>query len=114
MRGKLCFNVYIKYKLTKWGVKLYELCESTRSYVYDFEIFARETGLSNKPTDVCVRLMNPLLHKGYWLHTDNYYTCPALSDQLPAAQTMTVGTFRPNRVGMPKDLAAPPKKQSTP
>ncbi|XP_012935902.1 piggyBac transposable element-derived protein 4 [Aplysia californica] len=103
-RGRLRFRVYMKDKPHKWGIKLYELCESSSGYVYDFEVYAGIPGLSNRPVDVCKRLMTPLLHKGYVLFTDNYYTCPELVDDLAADDTMCVGTVRANRVGMPKDL----------
>ena len=104
-RGKLRFRVYMKDKPNKWGIKLYELCESSSGYVSDFEIYAADPNLSNKPVDVCVRLMQPYLDRGYWLYTDNYYTCPALAYQLMERGTVSVGTVRHNRVGMPKCLA---------
>ena len=72
----------MKDKPNKWGIKLYELCESSSDYVSDFEIYAADPNQSNKPVDVCVRLMQPYLDRGYWLYTDNYYTCPALAYQL--------------------------------
>ncbi|GFO01917.1 poc1 centriolar protein homolog a [Plakobranchus ocellatus] len=104
-RGKLRFRVYMKDKPNKWGVKLYKLCESSSGYVSDFEIYAADSNLSNKPVDVCLRLMQPYLDKGYWLYTNNYYTCPALAYQLIERRTNCVGTVRSNRVGMPKCLA---------
>ncbi|GFO02869.1 hypothetical protein PoB_002937400 [Plakobranchus ocellatus] len=36
--------------------------------------------LSNKPMDVVLRLMDPLLDKSFHVFTDNYYTCPALTN----------------------------------
>ena len=39
-RGKLRFKVYIKNKPTKWGIKMFELCESSRAYLHNFEIYA--------------------------------------------------------------------------
>lgn len=104
-RGRLRFKVYLKDKPTPWGIKLYELCESGSGYVYRFEIYAREPGLSNRPTDVVLRLMDPLLDSGYHLYTDNYYSCPELFQKLILHKTMCTGTVRANRVGMPKDMA---------
>ncbi|KAK3795310.1 hypothetical protein RRG08_004465 [Elysia crispata] len=69
-RGRLRFKVYLKDKPTPWGIKMYELCESGSGYVFRFEIYAREPGLSNRPTDVVLRLMEPLLGQGYHLYTD--------------------------------------------
>lgn len=104
-RGKLRFKVYLRDKPTPWGIKLYELCESKSGYVYRFEIYAADPKISNRPTDVVMRLMDPLLDKGFHLFTDNYYTCPALYQQLVSRDTMCTGTVRSNRLGMPKDLA---------
>ena len=103
-RGKLRFKVYVKNKPTKWGIKIYELCESSSAYLYNFEIYAADARLSNRPVDVCNRLLEPLTNQGYWLYTDNYYTCPELTKQLIAKGTMSIGTVRCNRRGMPYDL----------
>lgn len=90
---------------TKWGIKLYELCESQSGYVLDFEIYAADPDLSNKPVDVCLCLMQPYNGRGHVSYTDNYYTCPILADQHIELGTMSVGTVCANRVKMPKDLA---------
>ncbi|GFO45759.1 PiggyBac transposable element-derived protein 4 [Plakobranchus ocellatus] len=66
-RGRLKFKVYIRNKPHKWGIKLYELCESGSSYVYNFEVYAMKKGLSNRPTDVCLHLIEPLINRGHWL-----------------------------------------------
>ena len=49
--------------------------------------------------------MQPYLDRGYWLYTDNYYTCPALAYKLIERGTVSVGTVRHNRVRIPKCLA---------
>ena len=103
-RGRLNFRVYMKDKPHRWGVKLYEISESSSGYVLDFEIYARNSGLSNRPVDVCLRLMRPYLQHGHCLYTDNYYTCPELTELLLEENTLSVGTVRANRVGMPRDL----------
>lgn len=105
-KGNIRYRVYMKDKPHKWGIKFYELCESDSGYVYNFEIYCGDPQLSNRPVDVCKRLMENLLNKGYTLFTDNYYTCPELSFALARQHTMTVGTVRSNRVGMPQDLSA--------
>ena len=43
-RGRLIFRVYIKNKPTKWGIKLYMICESLSGYVYHFESLLPTTG----------------------------------------------------------------------
>lgn len=104
-RGRLRFKVYLKDKPNPWGIKFYQLCESGSGYTFRMEIYAAEPEVSNRPTDVVLRLIDPLLDKGYHLYTDNYYTCPALYEALVQRNTSCTGTVRSNRVGLPKDLA---------
>ena len=104
-RGKLRFKVYLRDKPTPWGIKFYELCEAKSGYVFRFEIYAADRRISNKPTDVVLRICEPLLGQGYHLFTDNYYTCPALYEELIRRQTLCTGTVHSNKVGMPRDLA---------
>ncbi|GFN83543.1 PiggyBac transposable element-derived protein 4 [Plakobranchus ocellatus] len=103
-KGRSRCKVYMKDKLTKWGIKLYELCESSSGYVWSVEMYCAEKRISNKPVDVTMCLLQPLLDQGYRLYVDNYYCCPDLWNQLQGRNTMLVGTCRKNRVGMPVDL----------
>ncbi|GFO18782.1 PiggyBac transposase uribo1 [Plakobranchus ocellatus] len=91
-KGRSRFKIYKKDKPTKWGFKFYELCESKRAYVYNFEMFCADKRLSNKPTDVTLQLMDPLLNNGYQLYIDNYYCCLELAQQLVQRKTMLCGT----------------------
>ena len=68
-------------------------------------MYCADRRLSNKPRDVTLRLMAPLMDKGYSLYIDNYYCEPTLCALLASRQTMVTGTVRANRVGMPKDLS---------
>ena len=103
-KGRSKFKVYMKNKPTKWGFKLYELCESKSGYVYSLEVYCADKRLSNKPVDVTKHLMQPLLDKEHRLYIDNCYCCPELWGRLKGHATMMVGTCRRNRVGMPADL----------
>ncbi|GFN97637.1 PiggyBac transposable element-derived protein 4 [Plakobranchus ocellatus] len=107
-RGRSYLRVYMKDKPMKWGIKFYELCESSSGYVWSFEIMHGDTNLSNKPFDVVHRLIDPLLNKGHCLYVDNYYCNPALCDSLSANNTMVVGTVRANRIGLPRDFMNKP------
>ena len=97
-------RVYIKNKPHKYGIKLYELCDSKSGFVCDFEVMCGVPNLSNKPFDVVDRLIDPLKGRGHTLYCDNYYTNPALADHLAEHDTMLVGTVRANRIGLPADL----------
>ena len=93
---------------TKWGFKFYELCESKSGYIYRHEMFCCQPGVSNKPYDVVMHLVDPLLKKGYHLYIDNYYCEPSVCATLAAKKTMVCGTVRKNRQQMPRDLGDQP------
>ena len=103
-RGRVGFRVYIKNKPVKWGIKLNELCESLSGYVYSFEVYCWYPNLSNTPTEVVKRLLEPLNNQGRTLLLDNYYMCPNLAFDLLLENTNSVGTVHANRIGMPKEL----------
>ena len=56
-RGRLIFRVYIKNKPTKWGIKLYMICESLSGYVYHFEVYCRHPEISNSTIAVVKRML---------------------------------------------------------
>ena len=103
-KGRFRFRVYMKDKPTKWGFKFYDLCESKSGNVYRLEMLCGQPGLSNKPHDVVMCLVDPLLKKGYHLYIDNYYCEPSLCATLAAKKTMVCGTVRKNRQQMTRDL----------
>ena len=104
-KGRSRFRVYMKDKPTRWGFKFYELCASGSGYVYRLEMFCAFPNLSNKPYDVVMRLMEPLIGKGHHLFIDNYYCEPKICATLASQATMVCGTVRKNRKQMPTDLA---------
>ena len=95
-------------KPIKWGIKLYELCKSSSRYVYNFTVMCHEPGVSNKPFDICLCLLEPLSNGGHTLYVDNYYCNSELCHTLAAKNTSVVGTVQVNRIGMPKDLVQQP------
>ena len=60
-RGRLHFKVYLKDKPNPWGIKFNQLCKSGSGYLFCFEIYAAEPNVSNKPSDVVLRLLEPLM-----------------------------------------------------
>ena len=105
-RGRVAFRVYIRNKPVKWGIKLYELCESESGYVFNLEVYCRYPDLSNAPSAVVKRLLDPLKGEGRSLYMDNYYMCPVLASELILENTNCIGTTRSNRVDFPRELRA--------
>ena len=48
-------------------------------------------------------LMAPFLDKGYYLFMDDYYTSVGLFEELEERNTLSCGTVRSNRVGLPNE-----------
>ena len=102
----ISFRQYIKNKPTKWGVKVFVLCDSDTGYISNFEVY---TGAQNLPDDkgatyhVVLRLMKDYLDQGYCVFMDNYYSSPILFNDLLVRGTDAVGTCVPRRKNFPKN-----------
>jgi len=107
-RGRLIFKQYIPNKTSKYGVKLFKICDNI-GYTYDCIIYS---GKNTTPTcseittatKVVLQLMNDYLYKGRTLIIDNYYTSLNLAHILLSKDTHMVGTLRKNAKGFPKDI----------
>ncbi|KAG0432283.1 hypothetical protein HPB47_020973 [Ixodes persulcatus] len=62
-------------------------------------------------TRVVLKLLEPLLGKGYCVTIDNFYTSPELVDALIKNCTDVYGTMRANRKEMPPEFRAPNLKK---
>ena len=111
--GRLGIKQYIPNKRSRYGVKLYKLCDRVTGYVYAFRVYeGKDTqlqppecpeyiGASGK---IVWELVYPLLGKGYHLYVDNFYTSFPLFRNLHRMGTPACGTVRPNRKGFPQRL----------
>lgn len=110
-KGRLGWKQYIPSKRARFGIKLFQLCESESGYIWnsfiytgkgtycheDYEIY----GLSTKSV---MTLIHDLKGQGYTLATDNYYTSPELAELLIQNKTDICGTLKKNRKGLPNGL----------
>jgi hypothetical protein len=110
-KERLQFKQYIPLKSLKFGIKSYELCESSSGYLWSFIIYTgRETEVQStlileeksKTAAIVLSLVEQLLHKGYTLWADNFYSALALTVKLKCVQTDCVGTMQLNRKNVPK------------
>ena len=103
-RGKVHFKVYNPDKPDKYGVKSYQLCDSSNGYCCKFEIYTGGNqdppSAKGKTYDPVMRLMQPYLNAGRCLYVDNYYTSPTLFNDLYELNTGACGTAR-YRKGIP-------------
>ncbi|XP_072007002.1 piggyBac transposable element-derived protein 4-like [Engystomops pustulosus] len=111
--GRLSFRQYLPSKRARYGIKLYKLCESESGYTTAFRIYEGRDRTITAPgcspdlstsSNIVWEIMQPLLHKGYHLYCDNFYTSVALFRHLHAANTGACGTMRKNRKGFSQQL----------
>jgi len=112
-RGRLSFRQYIPPKSSKFGIKSYELCESSSRYLWSFIIYSGKdtvfqtafiSGDTNKTAAIVLSIVEPLLEKGRTLWMDNFYNSPALAQRLKASKTDCVGTLRLSRKDVPQGV----------
>lgn len=106
-RGRLLFRQYIKNKRHKYGVKLYELCESDgmviKILIYSGTSVDDDLHLGQSAA-VVLHLISDFLDKGHVLYTDNYYNSVGLTKTLTDRSTYSCGTLRFDRKENPKDV----------
>lgn len=107
-KGRLYFKQYIPKKRSRFGIKIFVLCDCETGFILDFIIY---TGASTdcteshpnlgKSGDVVASLLHPYLEKGHTIFLDNWYSSPELFGWLYDKTTNAVGTVRRNRKNMP-------------
>lgn len=108
-RGRLVFRQYLPAKSHKYVVKVYKIC-TPEGYTYNLQIYAGKNipnvSENNRghTYNVCMDLLEGLLHEGRTLFIDNYYTSVQLCRDLLDSQTYVCGTLRSNRKENPKDV----------
>ena len=105
--GRLKFKQYNPCKRSRFGVKLYRLCESSGEmcgYTWNFKVYSGQDKDKNNPasTKVVIELSKKLLGLGYTIYLDNWYSSPNLYYTLLHQKTYAVGTVRLSRKNMPK------------
>jgi hypothetical protein len=110
-KGRLSFRQYIPLKSSKFGIKSYELCESSLGYLWSIIIYTGKDSVfkttfiadaNTKTSAIVLSLVKPLLNRGHTLWMDNFYNAPALAQKLKSLKTDCVGTLCPNRKDVPK------------
>lgn len=108
-KGRLSFKQYMKDKPTKWGIKVFTLCDATNCYVQRLQIYTgRNLERNNTAVGLCSQvvldLMTGIEKLGHELYTDNYYTSPQLYQCLYDRGINACGTARTNRLYFPQDI----------
>ena len=105
-RGRSVFKQYIPSKPTKWGIKVWMICESRSGYCLDFDIYTgRNTVVSRNGLgfDVVTELALNYYHKNHHIYCDRFFTSPLLLEELRQNGTYCCGTVNLQRRGLPND-----------
>ena len=98
-KGRVRFLSYNPQKPSKYGIKIYEVCDAVTGYCCVFKI---ASGESIQTTELVLDLMRDYLGKGHEVYMDRFYTSIRLFQELYSQRTVAVGTCMPNRKGLPK------------
>lgn len=84
-KGRLLFKQYIPLKRHRFGIKLFELVDSTTNFLIDFIVYTGKDTDYKLITNLDIsgfivnELMESYYNKGHILYADNWYVSPVLS-----------------------------------
>ena len=106
-KGKCSWVVYKPQKPHKWGMNAWVLTDATNGYVYNWCLYTGKSANEEAQADVglthrvVTNLVDCVYDKGHIIYMDNYFSSPALFEELADNQTGACGTLRVNRRGVP-------------
>ena len=109
-KGRSLLKQYLPGKPTKWGIKVWQLSESSTGYTPQFQVYTgrREANIPGNHRGlghrVVTDLSSPYFDKNYHLYFDNFFTSLPLAEELLQHQTYSCGTLRLNRRGLPNSV----------
>lgn len=103
-KGRLSFKQYMPKKPTKWGIKVWQLCDSANGYCSNFQVYtgkSKENLKHGLGYHVVTTLAKPFLNKNHHLYFDRFFTSVQLVRDLLASNTYACSTLMLNRKGLP-------------
>ena len=105
-QGRLRFGAYNPRKITKYGILVRMVCESSIGYIFNLQI---NDGKCAPLTETVGFLLKPYEGKSYHLYEGNYYNSVHQTNELLQKLIRVCGTIRMNH-GLPKDMIEEAKK----
>jgi hypothetical protein len=110
-KGRVSFKQYMPLKASKFGIKTYELCDTTTGNLWPFLVYTgKDTKLdsplipadTSKTSAIVLKLVEPPLKQGRTVWMDNFYNSPALAKTLKMTyKTECVGILKLNHKDVP-------------
>lgn len=105
-RGRCGFRQYIPSKPSKYGIKIFSLCDAKLFYTYNMEIYCGQQPegpykQNNSADSIVLRLSQPIFFTGRNITADNWFTSLKLMKDLEEKKLSYVGTIRKNRREIP-------------
>ena len=93
-------------KPTKWGVKVWELCESKSGYCLNLQVYTGRVAQQQLPQfglghRAVMDMMSPYLDRHHHLYFDRFFASPQLAEDLANRGTYSCSTVMLNRRGLP-------------
>lgn len=99
-RGRCSFKMFIPSKPGRYGLKIWALCDSKNSYLYNARVYlGKENGKkeTNQGENIVKYLCQPIYKSERNVTTDNFFTSLSLARFLLGQQLTIVGTVRKNK-----------------
>lgn len=108
-RGRCGFRQYIPSKPTKYGIKIFCLCDAKLFYTTNMEIYCGQQPegpyrKENTAEEIVMRLAEPIYESGRNITADNWFTSLKLVKNLEKKRLSYVGTVRKNRRELPNSF----------
>ncbi|KAM3911226.1 piggyBac transposable element-derived protein 4-like [Leptodactylus fuscus] len=105
-RGRCPFRQYIPSKPAKYGIKIWTLYDSKRSYALNVQVYTGKAPDERPEKNQGMHVVLDLTHglKGQNVTCDNFFTSYQLGQMLKKKQLTMLGTVRKNKPELPQDI----------
>jgi len=114
-KGRSSLKQYIPLKPIKRGYKIWCLCDSITSYLFNCRIYLGKEGTSDKESLLGERVVFTLIADHYFegkhVYFDNFFTSLSLLEKLRRQRINATGTIRSDRVGIPSQFVLKEKME---
>lgn len=111
-RGRCPFKQYLPKKPTRYGIKVWALCDCTTSFVWKTDVYTGRAPNTKAETNQGKRVVLQLTEglKGHQVIADNFFSNYDLVVELSKRQLSFLGTVRKNKTFIPPKLLDVKKK----